>query len=226
MKLISEHVENVKVLTETAESGKKSFYLTGPFIQTELPNKNGRIYPKNMMESVVEKYVDSHVKNNRAYGELNHPTGPAINLDRVCIIIKELNWDKNLVHGKALVTESTPMGGIVKGLIESGGSLGVSTRGMGDMEEKDGFNYVKPGYHLATAADVVADPSAQSAFVKGILENVEWIYDASKDVWVQETLYETKKSLRKMTMDELEQNKFTVFESFLSSLTVGQKILK
>lgn len=223
MKLITEQIESIEYLSETTENGEKRHFITGPFIQTEVQNRNGRLYEKRMMEPVVEKYVDENVRNNRAFGELNHPAGPTINLDRVCILIKELKWDGNNVMGKALVTE-TPMGEIVKGLLKSGAQLGVSTRGMGELKKRDdGVMVVAPGYHLATAADVVADPSAPKAFVQGIMENVEWVMNPATGEWMQQKVESYKKALKKMTMNEIEQNQFNIFEDFLASLTSGKK---
>jgi hypothetical protein len=219
MKLITEQNENIEFVTETLENGKKNHYIEGIFIQTEQKNRNGRLYEKKMMVPVLEKYMEESVKSNRAFGELNHPTGPSINLDRVCILIKELKWNNNDVHGKALITD-TPMGNIVKGLLESGAQLGVSTRGMGELEKRsDGVMIVRPGYHLATAADVVADPSAPNAFVRGIMEGTEWIYDASRETWFEEKIEETKNKIKKMNIRELEEKKLLVFENFIKSLT-------
>lgn len=219
MKLISEQVDNVGFITETTENGKKAHYLVGPFIQTEIVNRNGRLYQKSMMESVVSKYNDDKVSKSSAYGELNHAQGATINLDRVCILIKELNWNGNDVIGKARITE-TPMGNIVKGLLESGGQVGVSTRGLGDLEKRsDGIMLVKPGYYLATAADVVSDPSAPSAWVKGIMEGVEYFYDEMTESWIQEKIYEQKAAIHKMSLQEIEDNKLKLFEDFIKTLS-------
>ena len=223
MKLITEQIEKIEYLSETTENGEKRHYITGPFIQTEVQNRNGRLYEKRMMEPVVEKYVEESVRNNRAFGELNHPASPTINLDRVCILIKELKWDKNDVIGKALVTE-TPMGEIVKGLLKSGAQLGVSTRGMGELKKRDdGTMVVAPGYHLATAADIVADPSAPKAFVQGIMENIDWVYNPSSGEWMQQKVESYKKALKKMSMNEIEQKQFYIFEDFLAALASGNK---
>lgn len=223
MKLITEQIETIDYLSETTENGEKRHYITGPFIQTEVQNRNGRLYEKRMMEPVVEKYVEENVRNNRAFGELNHPAGPTINLDRVCILIKELKWDGNNVMGKALVTE-TPMGEIVRGLLKSGAQLGVSTRGMGELKKRDdGVMVVAPGYHLATAADVVADPSAPKAFVQGIMENVDWVMNPATGEWMQQKVESYKKALKKMKMNEIEEKQFGIFEDFLASLTSGKR---
>jgi hypothetical protein len=225
MKLIREEVESVDCLTEMSESGKKNYYIEGIFIQTEKQNRNGRLYEKKMMEPVIEKYITETVRANRAFGELNHPAGPTINLDRVCILIKELKWNNTDVYGKALVTE-TPMGNILKGLLDSGAQLGVSTRGMGELTRRDdGIMIVKPGFHLATAADVVADPSAPQAFVKGVMENVEWFYNESNGEWIQQKVENVKRTIKKMSMNEIERQQFDIFENFVSSLTAGKKLL-
>lgn len=219
MKLITEHVEQIEYITEAKESGEKNHYIHGIFLQAEQKNRNGRIYPINIMEKEVERYMNEVVKDNRGYGELGHPAGPQINLDRVAIMIKDLRKEGHNFIGKAMITE-TPMGNIVKGLLRSGANLGVSSRGMGSLVPKDGAMVVQPDFHLATAADVVADPSAPNAFVRGIMENVEWVYDSVKGTWKEERLHNTKKALRKMTMNEIENKQFAIFENFLSSITV------
>ena len=168
MKLISEIVENVQVITE----GKsKDLYIEGVFLQSEMANRNKRIYPKSVMEKEVSRYMKEYVESKRAFGELGHPEGPTINLDRVSHIITSLREDGNNYIGRAKIL-NTPMGNIVKGLIEGGAQLGVSSRGMGTLKEKeDGINEVQNDFYLATAADIVADPSAPDAFVQGIMEN-------------------------------------------------------
>jgi Prohead core protein serine protease len=222
MKLIRENIETVNYISEAREDGKKNYFIEGIFIQTEKANRNGRLYEKKMMEPVIEKYINESVKNNRAFGELNHPASPAINLDRVCIMIKELNWADNDVRGKALVTE-TPMGNTLKGLLESGARLGVSTRGMGELEARsDGVLLVKPGFLLATAADVVADPSAPDAFVTGIMENVDWFYDPASGEWFTKRVEETKNQIKKMSLREIEEKKIAMFENFINSLSFGK----
>jgi len=220
MKLITELVEQVEYVTEARESGEKNHYIHGVFLQAEQKNRNGRIYPIHIMEKEVERYMNEVVKDNRGYGELGHPAGPQINLDRVAIMIKDLKREGHNFIGKAMITK-TPMGDIVKGLLESGANLGVSSRGMGSLVPgKDGVMVVQPDFHLATAADIVADPSAPNAFVKGIMENVEWVYDSVKGTWREESLHNTKKALRKMTMNEIENKQFAIFDNFLTSLTV------
>jgi len=226
MKLITELFENMEYITEAKENGEKEHYIHGIFLQANRKNRNGRIYPLHIMENEVNRYMKDVVKNNRAYGELGHPQGPAINLDRVSHIITELRRDGDNFIGKAKLTD-TPMGNIAKGLLKSGANLGVSSRGMGSLKPtKDGIMEVQDDFHLATAADIVADPSAPDAFVKGIMEGVEWVYDAVKDTWHEEKLDNMKKAMHKMTMDQLEENKFAIYENFLSSLALNSKKYK
>jgi hypothetical protein len=175
MKLITEYVENdLNYLTEEKD-GKKQYVIEGIFMQADSKNRNGRIYPKAVMESAVDKYVTEQISKGRAVGELNHPDGPTINLDKVSHKITELRWEGNNVVGKAQILD-TPMGQIVKGLMEGGVQLGVSSRGMGSLVQKGGVNFVNKDFQLATV-DIVQDPSAPEAFVNGIMEGVEWIWD-------------------------------------------------
>lgn len=225
MKLITELFQEHEYITEAREDGTRDHYIRGIFMQAEVPNRNGRIYRLPVMENAVNKYIETHVNNRRAYGELGHPAGPQINLDRVCILITELKRSGNDFIGKAKITE-TPMGQIAKGLLKSGANLGVSSRGMGSLKpNKDGIMEVQGDFHLATAADVVADPSAPNAFVKGIMENVDWVYDASTDTWYQERLHETRNQMHKMTMDEIEKSKLGIFESFIQGLSSKKNIV-
>jgi hypothetical protein len=225
MKLITELFEDLEYITEAKENGEKDHYIHGIFMQAEVPNRNGRIYRLPVMEAAVNRYVEDHIKNNRAYGELGHPAGPQINLDRVSHLITELKKDGNNFIGKAKLTD-TPMGNIAKGLLKSGANLGVSSRGMGSLKaNKDGHMEVQDDFHLATPADIVADPSAPNAFVKGIMENVEWIYDPVKGSWHEERLHNTKKALKRMTMNEIEQNQLGIFESYIKSLASKNIVL-
>lgn len=220
MKLITELVEDMEYVTEAKENGEKEHYIHGIFLQANRKNRNGRIYPMHIMENEVNRYMNEVVSNKRAYGELGHPAGPAINLDRVSHIITELKRDGDNFIGKAKITD-TPMGNIARGLLKSGASLGVSSRGMGSLKPtKDGIMEVQNDFHLATAADIVADPSAPDAFVKGIMENVEWVYDSAKGSWHQEKLHELKKELHKMSMNQIEEKQFTIFEDYLALLTL------
>jgi hypothetical protein len=222
MKLITELNESVSYLTEATESGKKQHFIEGIFLQADIKNRNGRVYPINVMENEVERYVREVVHANRAYGELGHPSGPSINLDRVSHMITELRRDGKNFIGKAKITE-TPMGNIARGLLESGANLGVSSRGMGSLKESNGVMVVQSDYHIATAADIVADPSAPNAFVKGIMENVEWVYDPVKDTWLEEKLDTVKRAVHKMSKSQLQEKKLAIFEDYIASLTLKNK---
>jgi hypothetical protein len=216
MKLITEINEEVKLLTEESENGTKNFFIEGVFMQAEQKNRNNRMYPINVMEKEANRYIQEYVNRNRAYGELGHPEGPTINLERTAIMIKELRQDGNNFIGKAKVID-TPYGNIVKNLILEGAGLGVSTRGLGSLEERaDGVRVVKDDFYLATAADVVADPSAPDAFVRGIMEGKEWIWDNGiiKDVQIEQY----KKTINKSSKKSLEENMIKSFQHFLSKL--------
>lgn len=225
MKLITELTEQIEYITEAKEDGSKDHYIHGIFMQADQPNRNGRIYPLKVMEKAVQKYIETHVDQKRGYGELGHPAGPQINLDRVSHIIIELKRDGSNFIGKAKLTD-TPMGNIAKGLLKSGANLGVSSRGLGSLKETSkGIMEVQDDFHLATAADIVADPSAPNAFVKGVMEGAEWVYDAATDSWYQEKLHETRKQMRRMRMDEIEQGKFGIYESFIKSLSSRSNLI-
>lgn len=223
MKLITELVEEVQYVAETKESGEKQHFIEGIFLQANRKNRNGRIYPIETMNREVVRYVNEVVNNKRAYGELGHPQGPQINLDRVSHIITELRRDGDNYIGKAKITD-TPMGNIARGLLASGASLGVSSRGMGTLKPTDeGIMEVQEDFHLATAADIVADPSAPDAFVKGIMENVEWVYDPVKETWHEEKLENIKKAVHQMSRAQLEESKFAIFENYMKSLMFKNK---
>ena len=177
MKLITEINEDVKYVTEAKEDGTKSLYIQGPFLQAEITNRNGRCYPASVMENEVNRYTKDLVESGRALGELGHPDTPAINLDRVSHMIVSLVREGNNWNGKAKIM-NTPMGNIARGLIEDGVRLGVSSRGLGSLETRNGIKYVKEDFRISTAADIVADPSAPDAFVNGIMEGVEYWYNA------------------------------------------------
>lgn len=217
MKLITEYVENdLNYLTEE-KNGKKQYVIEGVFMQADQKNRNGRIYPRDVMEAAVDKYNTEQVSKGRAVGELNHPEGPTINLDKVSHKITELRWEGNNVVGKAQIL-NTPMGEIVKGLMEGGVQLGVSSRGMGSLVQRGGVNYVNKDFQLATV-DIVQDPSAPGAFVNGIMEGVEWIYENGilKATHAQEIeQFETEiKEARKMGNPDLQMK---AFKDFLSKL--------
>jgi len=213
MRLITEHFEDLNYITEDKD-GKKHTYIEGVFMQAERKNRNGRVYPKETLYKAVEKYVAEQVTQGRAVGELDHPAGPQINLDKVSHKITELKFDGDDVVGKAQVL-NTPMGKIVEGLIEGGVKLGVSSRGMGTVENKKGVTYVNDDYLLATV-DIVQDPSAQGAFVNGIMEGVEWVWDNGILKAQQREKYETE--IQEASSKELASVQEKVFADFLSKL--------
>ena len=214
MKLISEHIEEIKLLTEEKD-GKKHLYIEGIFLQGNVANRNNRYYDVNILEREVAKYTKTFVESGRALGELGHPDGPTINLDRVSHKITSLTREGNNFIGKAKIL-STPMGVIAQNLIDEGVRLGVSSRGMGSLTEKNGVNYVGEDFMLATAADIVADPSAPEAFVNGIMEGKEWIWDNGriKEVTVQRI----KNYLDESTRKNLEERQLNAFQTYLKSL--------
>lgn len=215
MLLITELEESVRCISESTESGKKALFIEGTFMQYDTPNRNGRIYTRSIMENEVGRYVRECVSQKRAYGELNHPQGPQINLDRVSHLIEKLEVQKGgVVWGRARIVE-TPMGSIVKGLLEGGANLGVSSRGLGSLKPgQDGIMEVQQDFRLVTAADIVADPSAPNAFVNGIMENVEWVYNESNGEWVQEA----RKCMKKLSKKQLEEQRLLFFKEFLKTL--------
>lgn len=215
MKLITELNESIKYVTEKTESGKKTMYIEGVFLQSEIKNRNGRMYPKAVLEREVNRYNEQFVQKGRAFGELGHPDGPQINLDRISHIIESLTQDGSNFIGRAKITD-TPMGNIARGIIESGGQLGVSTRGMGSIKlNKEGVNEVQDDFHLATAADIVADPSAPDAFVNGIMEGVEWIWENNMLI-AHHAKLQVEQAVRSR---DLETQKLKVFENFIKSIS-------
>lgn len=215
MKLITELNESVKYVTEATEDGKKNLYIEGPFLQSEIKNRNGRVYPRSVMEREVNRYNEQFVSKGRAMGELGHPDGPSINLDRVSHIIESLKQDGTNWVGRARITD-TPMGNIARGLIESGAQLGVSSRGMGSLKlNREGINEVQDDFHLATAADIVADPSAPDAFVNGIMEGVDWVWE--NNILVARNAREQVEQATRSR--ELEEKKLHIFENFLKKLS-------
>lgn len=215
MKLICEVNESIKFLVEEKE-GKKSFFIEGIFMQADIPNRNGRMYRSDILEKEVERYNREYIKENRAFGELGHPQGPSINLDRVSHMIKSLVKEGSNFVGKAKIMD-TPYGNIVKNLMSEGANLGVSSRGMGSLRaNNEGINEVQDDFHLATAADIVADPSAPDAFVRGIMEGVEWVWDGG--ILKAQKLEEMKKTIQKTSSKNLEEQKILVFQEFIRSL--------
>ena len=215
MKLITELTEDVTIVTEAREDGKKNMFIEGIFLQGGIKNRNGRMYPVETLAKEVERYNESYVKSGRALGELGHPDGPQINLDRVSHVITNLRQEGMNWIGKAKLTD-TPMGNTARGLIESGVRLGVSSRGMGSLRlNKEGINEVQDDFHLATAADIVADPSAPDAFVNGIMEGVEWCWEGSMLV-----AHKAKMQVESATRSrELEVRKLQIFENFLNEIS-------
>lgn len=217
MKLIKEHTETVNYLIEEdKETGQKNYNLEGVFLQADIKNRNGRIYPVDVLDKEVKRYVKENVKKNRAYGELGHPDSPTINLDRVSHMIKELKLEGKNFVGKAKIMD-TPYGKIVKSLIDEGASLGVSSRGMGSLKTtKDGSSEVQKDFMLATAADIVADPSAPDAFVRGVMEGKEWMFVDGK--FVEQDIDAVKSSITKATRSQLEEAKLFAFAKFLKAI--------
>ena len=217
MKLITEINEEVKFLKENTD-GKPSYFIEGIFIQGNKKNKNGRVYPMEILEKEVNNYVESLVDKKRSFGELGHPDGPTINLDRVSHMIVGLKRDGENFIGTAKIMD-TPNGKIVKSLIDEGASLGVSTRGMGSLKSRGEFQEVQDDFSLATAADIVADPSAPDAFVNGIMEGVEWVWDngilKASSIESYENIVEEKVRKRELTSEA----KLSLFEDFLKKLS-------
>ena len=216
MKLICEvNEQDVEYITEAKENGQKEYKIKGVFMQGEIKNRNGRVYPMQVLDEQVKKYTDNYVNQNRAYGELGHPSGPTINLERVSHMITDLTKDGTNYIGEAKIMD-TPYGKIVKNLMDEGAKLGVSSRGMGSLKQNGNSQVVQKDYHLATAADIVADPSAPDAFVEGIMEGKEWIWD--NGVLREAQVNEYKEEISKTSKADLEGAKLKIFADFLSKL--------
>ena len=208
--------EDVRYLTEATENGKKSLFIEGPFLVYNRPNRNNRMYSKDIMEREVSRYNEEYIKTNRALGELGHPDTPTINLERVSHIITELRDDGQCYIGKAKILE-TPYGNIFKNFIDSGVRLGVSSRGMGTLaQSKNGINLVQDDFRLATAADIVADPSAPGAYVNGIMENKEWLFVEGR--YVEVDIDNAKKQIKRANGKQVEEVALKLFENFISKL--------
>jgi hypothetical protein len=214
MKLIKEITESVNYLTEEKD-GKRTLYIEGPFLVSEKVNRNGRMYKEETMRKEVGRYQEEYINKNRAFGELGHPDTPSINLDRVSHLIVGLRQEGSDWIGKAKILE-TPMGNIAKNLIEGGAQLGVSSRGMGSLKTVNGVNIVQDDFHLATAADIVADPSAPGAFVQGIMEGKEWMLVDGR--WTEVQYEEAKKQIHQASRKEIEQVSLQIFENFIKKL--------
>ena len=214
MRLIAEEITQVKFLSEDRD-GKRSHFIEGIFLQAELQNKNGRKYPLNTLQREVAKYDENHIRKGRALGELGHPDGPSINLDRVSHKIESLKEDGNNFIGRAKILD-TPMGNIAKNLLDEGVRLGVSSRGMGSLSKVEGVQVVQDDFMLATAADIVADPSAPDAFVDGIMEGKEWIWD--NGLLKESAVAQIKQEIDQATLINIQEKKVSAFDKFLRSL--------
>ena len=214
MRLIAEELTEVKFLSEE-KNGKKNYFIEGIFLQSELANKNGRMYPFKTLQREVAKYDENFIAKGRALGELGHPEGPSINLDRVSHKIERLSEDGNNFIGRAKILD-TPNGKIAKSLLDEGVSLGVSSRGMGSLKKESNCNIVQDDFMLATAADIVADPSAPGAFVDGIMEGKEWVWD--NGILKESAVAEIKKEIDSATLRNLQERKISAFSKFLKSL--------
>jgi len=215
MKLIKEINDNVNYTYLEESNGKKSLHIEGPFLVAETKNKNGRLYEYNTMKKEVSRYTNEYINKSRAFGELGHPESPSINLDRVSHMIVGLREDGNIWIGKAKILD-TPMGNIAKSLIEGGAQLGVSSRGMGSLKNVNGVNVVQPDFYLATAADIVADPSAPGAFVQGIMEGKEWML--VNGVWTEQYIEEAKREIKQASRKDIEAVSLRIFENFMKKL--------
>ena len=214
MKLITEQIEDVKILTEEKD-GKKLLYIEGVFLQSELKNRNGRMYPFEVLSREVERYTEEYVKPKRALGELGHPDGPTINLDRVSHRIVDLHAEGHNFIGKAQILD-TPMGNIAKSLLGEGVQLGVSSRGMGSIDKREDISIVRDDFFLTTAADIVADPSAPDAFVNGIMEGKEWVWD--NGILKEAKVDKYRRYMDEATRRNMEERTLKVFEDFLLKL--------
>ena len=215
MKLISEHIEDVEYITEEKDNGEKTYKIKGVFMQSEVKNRNGRVYPFPVLEKEVNRYNKDYVNEKRAFGELGHPDGPTVNLERASHMITALYPKGKNFIGEAKILK-TPMGEIVKNLMDEGAKLGVSSRGMGSLEQKNGANYVKDDFYLATAADIVADPSAPNAFVEGIMEGKEWVWN--NGALVEEELIRMKKRINEKVRKRHANQNALEFAKFLKLL--------
>ena len=214
MKLITENIESVELITEEKD-GEKKLYIEGVFLQSEVKNRNGRVYPFKVLDNEVKRYHEEYIKPGRALGELGHPDGPTVNLDRVSHRIVSLKAEGNNFIGKAHILD-TPNGKIAKSLLGEGVKLGVSSRGMGTLDKQEGVAYVMDDFMLATAADIVADPSAPDAFVNGIMEGKEWVWN--NGILKEQTVDKYQQAIKSASKGELEEKTLQVFEHFLSSL--------
>ena len=217
MKLISEFCDYAiePVIVESNDNNEKEYFIEGPFMQADIKNRNGRVYPVEVMKKEVERYNEEFVNKNRAFGELGHPDGPTINLDKVSHMITKLEQDGKNFMGRAKIL-TTPNGQIVRNLINDGAKLGVSSRGLGSLETRNGAQVVKDDFQLATAADIVADPSAPEAFVEGIMEGVEWVYESG--ILKARDFESMQKELKSARLNKLEETKLNLWKKFVENL--------
>ena len=215
LKLISEEIQDVEYITEQKDNGKKNYKIKGIFMQADIKNRNGRVYPMEVLEKEVKRYNKEQIRENRAFGELGHPEGPTINLERASHMITALYPDGKNFIGEAKIL-STPMGKIVENLMEDGAKLGVSSRGMGSLNQKNGANYVRNDFYLATAADIVADPSAPNAFVEGIMEGKDWVWNNGS--LVEAELVRMKSRIERRTRSKHAKEDALEFAKFLKLL--------
>lgn len=217
MRLIAEHIHEIEFVTEAETGGKMSQFIQGIFAQAEVANKNKRIYPLSVLENEVKRYTMENINEGRAYGELGHPIGPNINLDRVCILIKEMKQSGNDFIGKAKIL-STPFGNTIRGMIDEGCKLGVSTRALGSLKPRDGgINEVQADLRLL-AVDVVADPSAPKAFINGIMEGTGWVWDAARQCYLEQHIDDVQKQVKKLSAREVTEHQVRLFGDFLNRL--------
>ena len=218
MKLFTEIVEDVKLIAEAKEDGGKDYFIEGVFLQGNIQNRNGRVYPMETLDKEVARYTLENVQKRRAYGELGHPAGPTINLERVSHMITDLKKDGDNYIGKAKIMD-TPYGQIVKNLMKEGAQLGVSSRGMGTLKpNKNGVNEVQSDFQLATAADIVADPSAPDAYVRGVMESCEWVYNIASGNWEAVSAIEEVVDTGRRSSKRLEERKLELFNKFLNAI--------
>jgi len=219
MKLITETNEDITFVAEATENGKRKYAIEGVFMQSDTVNRNGRVYPRAILEGEVDRYSKKYVKENRALGELNHPSGPTVNLDKVSHLITDLRMEGKDVRGKAKLLE-TPCGIIAQNLLDAGVKLGVSSRGMGSLKENRGYKEVQKDFMLS-AVDIVADPSAPNAFVNGIMEGVEWVWD--NGILKQEVIESYQTKIKQAPSRELQETAVGIFEDFMRRLSKGRK---
>ena len=222
MKLLIEINEQTNVISESVEGGKKNYFIEGIFLQGGIKNRNGRMYRPELLEREVGRYNDNYITKNRAYGELGHPSGPTINLERVSHMITSLKRDGDNYVGRAKITTETPYGGIAKALIDEGATLGISSRGMGSLKLVNGINEVQDDFYMATAGDLVSDPSAPNAYMNAVIEGAEWVFD-EKFGWRMMEQLEDQQNFLKNNFKKIDENtRIQMFQKFMDSITVSR----